>query len=74
MKDSVDTLFDSRVLAKLPLLYRLLAELETEQVGELRVNSRFSTSRRHYSENYLNMPFWKPISTVDPDPLFKNEE
>lgn len=71
MKNNIDSLFGSSTLKQVPLFYRFFTELETEQVGELRMTSRFSSSERHYSKSYMNMPFHKPISNVDPDLLFE---
>lgn len=74
MKDNVDSLFSSDIVAQVPVFYSFFSELETEQVGELKVTAKFSSSRRHQSDSYLSFPMHKPISTINSSALDKEYE
>lgn len=74
MNDNVDALFSADIVAQVPVFYSFFSQLETDQVGELKVTSRFSSSERHQCEKYLAFPQQKPISTIDSSSIFKAHE
>lgn len=60
----IETPFDKNFLEQLPLAYRYMVKRETDSIGELYKNVKFSQSRKHRSlmmNNYLD---FKPISNL----------
>jgi hypothetical protein len=70
MKNNIDTIFSKDVATQVPVFYRFFTQMETENVGELRVTTRFSTCERHFSSRYINAGNHKPISDLDSSSLF----
>lgn len=64
MKDT-EIIFPEQILIQIPIFYRNMTCLETENVGELKVKARFSKSHVHFSNSYLNYPLHKPISYLE---------
>lgn len=60
----IKTIFSESLLEKIPVTYRYLVEKETHAIPELYHQSRFSQSKRHFAEQYLSYPCYKPISTI----------
>lgn len=56
------TIFKKVQLAELPITYRLMNEMITENVGELYLKSIFTNSKKHFSKSYKMYISSKPIS------------
>jgi len=64
MEFTKDLVFEEKLLKKLPLTYHYMVELKTDEVSELNHKKRFSASKKHYSNAYLNKENYKPISSI----------
>ena len=62
MTSKKTTIFNKKQLEELPITYRLMNEMETENVGELYLKSVFTNSKKHYSKSYKMYISSKPIS------------
>lgn len=56
------TVFSDKDLENLPLTYRTMDVEKTKDVGELYIDTIFSKSIKHYSNNYMVYVSYKPIS------------
>ena len=62
MTSKKTTIFNKKHLEELPITYRLMNEMETENVGELYLKSVFTNSKKHFSKSYKMYISSKPIS------------
>jgi hypothetical protein len=56
------TIFTAKELKNLPVTYRMMDEKETQEVGELYTQAVFTTSARHFSNQFKMYISPKPIS------------
>lgn len=71
VKVKIKSIFKEEVLNQIPIFYRKMTEFETKNLGELKINSRFSISENHYSSYYLQYLPSKPIADLDISELLK---
>lgn len=71
-KNKFDSPFAEDFLIEIPITYRFMSVKKTATIGELRVNERFSKSKKYQTNSYLNCPLNKPISNFFYD--FKSVE
>ena len=64
MSNKKETPFNEKDLKKLPLAYRNLIRRETDTIGELYQEVKFSYSKRHRSIMFNNYSDFKPISNL----------
>ena len=61
-KNIKKSVFTVKELEFLPLTYRKMEAEETKNVSELYVGSFYSSSKKHFSTNYMVYNSYKPIS------------
>lgn len=62
MMKKKQSVFSESDLSKLPLTYRLMTSEKVDNVGELYINTFYTKSKKHFSNNYMVYNLYKPIS------------
>ena len=62
--EELDTPFSEELLINIPIGYRFMVQTETNHIGELYKTVRFSSSNKHQSNQYTNIPSYKPLSNL----------
>ncbi|MBB1150849.1 hypothetical protein H4K35_12140 [Myroides sp. NP-2] len=71
-KSNKTSIFSEDELCFLPLTYRIMECENTKDVHELRTQSWYTTSSKHFSSNYIVCNSHKPLSNFllyDPDSI-----
>lgn len=55
-------MIDQELKTKLPLTYHYMISEKIEEVSELNFTKKFSKSKKHQSEKYLQTNHYKPVS------------
>lgn len=64
MTNETDTIFTNKQLENLPINYKTMVVMNTENVKELYSNETFSKSLKHQSSEYICYDSNKPISNL----------
>lgn len=58
------TIFDEKFLSKVPVFYRYMVITETNSIGEMYNDVRFSKSDKHFSNEYIQCATLSSYSNI----------
>ena len=64
VRENAEELFGEDIISLLPLTYHYMVKMKTDEVREFIYNKRFSSSRKHLTDYYMNWVNYKPISEL----------